>query len=262
MRSRARIGLLSALAAAGSPAGPAQSLFQRPVDPGQAPIPQAEGAEEGAAPSTVAPGPGPGEASEGPALRRNNPVAELNGVSLYAIQPSAPRRHKVHDQITIVVNQSSKINRNQALKTDKKYDDKVDLAAFPDLVDLFSLRVPPNGRKPAINPQLDLKSEGKFDGKGDYTREDRFTARITGTVIDVKPNGVLVIEARATTISDKEEQTMILSGSCRAEDVTAQNTVQSTQLADLRLETRNKGEVKDGSDKGILTKVFETLFNF
>ena len=249
--------------AATAPAG-AQSLFQRPATPPAPP----SGAPGQAPAEPSAPQNGFAEAPNAPehlSLAGNgkaNPVAELAGVSLYAIQPVAPKRFQVHDQITIIVNQSSKVQRDQSLKTDKKYDDKIDLAAFPSLLDIFKLNVPPDGRLATNNPQLDLKSQGKFDGKGDYTREDRFTARITATVIDVKPNGVLVLEARSSTVSDKEEQTMVLSGSCRTEDVTTQNTVQSTQLADLRLETRNKGEVKEGASKGILTKVFETLFNF
>lgn len=240
----------AALGAATAAVAMSQSLFQRPVQgPGPAMLPGPGGT--GAVPSDQPP-------------PRINPVAELEGMSLYAIQPLSARQFRVHDLITIIVNQSSKIERDQTLDTKKNYTNKAALEAFPDLGKLLEFRLEAGraGSGPGALPELNLTANNKFKGEGDYEREDRITARITAEVIDVKPNGSLVLEARATTISDKEEQTMILSGTCRSEDVSATNTVQSTQLADLKLETKHTGDVRDASKKGIIPRVLETIFNF
>ncbi len=224
-----------------------QSLFQQPTyGPGQ-PVVGTSGGGMGAPVASV------------------NPVAELNGMSLFQIQPEEPRTILLHDLVTIIVNQSSKIERDQKLETKKKLASEAELSALPDLWKLLEARLEAGNRtngSPSGLPELGLSANNNFKGEGDYEREDRFTARVTATVIDVKPNGQLVLEARSTIVTDKEEQTIVLSGVCRQEDVSSGNTVQSTALADLRLLTEHRGEVKDGANKGVITKIFETLFNF
>ncbi|HPO94367.1 MAG TPA: flagellar basal body L-ring protein FlgH, partial [Phycisphaerales bacterium] len=93
-------------------------------------------------------------------------------------------------------------------------------------------------------------------------RKDNFTARIAAEIIDVKPNGNLVLEARKAIESNGEVSTMVLSGVCRGQDITKSNTIQSSQVANLTLKVEGDGDVKDAGSKGILTRVLDTLFNF
>ncbi len=242
---RAVMSVAAGLALGGLALG--QSLFRQPV--------------YGPGPSTVSGGTG----SLGEPAARVNPVAELEGVSLFQIQPLAPRTMRVHDLVTIIVNQSSKIERDQKLETKKRGSNTAQLSALPDLWKLLQLRLEAGNRSngsPSGLPEFGLTNTNNYKGEGDYEREDRFTARVTAEVIDVKPNGLLVVEARSSIVTDKEEQTIVLSGVCRQEDVSSSNTVQSTALSDLRLVTEHSGEVKDGATKGLITKFFETLFNF
>lgn len=228
---------ITTLATLGACAGAAgQSLFQRPVEP--VTMPMVEG-------------------QDAPVV---NPVAALEGVSLYAVQPQAPRRIKVNDLVTIIVNQSSAMEHDQALDTEKKYRNTASIDAFPDLRHLWELQV--FAGRTDMTPELSVNSNSKFESDGEFARQDRVTARITAQVIDVKPNGLLVLEARSTITTDSEQQLMVLSGTARMEDVTAQNTLQSTQLFDLRLETHHTGEVRRAADKGIITRVLEAVFNF
>ena len=191
---------------------------------------------------------------------RPDPSAELQGVSLYAVRPPEPREFKVHDLVTIIVNQSSKIEHDQSLETEKDVTNNWGIDAFPDLRGVWELTL--NGGSTENAPELDTFGRREFQGDGEYEREDRITTRITAEVIDVKPNGLLLLEARTTIVTDKEEQTMVISGTCRGDDVTDLNTIQSTQLADLRLFTQNAGELRDANEKGILTKVLEAFFAF
>ena len=109
---------------------------------------------------------------------------------------------------------------------------------------------------------LSTADQQKFKGDGTYTRNDRFTAKVTATVIDVKPNGTLVIEARRTITTNGETKTIVLSGSCRREDVTNANTVLSSQLANLTLIQNTEGDLKDNASKGWITRVLEAVFSF
>lgn len=222
----------------------AQSLFRQPA----APAP--ERAPLSAPPPIVAGQPLP-----------PNPVADLDGVSLYAIQPLPPRQIQVNDLVTIIVNQSSKIERDQKLEADKDTSTEFDVNQFLNLQELLKEARLVDSDSSTL-PSIDVSSKRKFDGEGKMDREDRITARLTAKVIDVKPNGLVVLEARASLFTDEEEQLMLISGTCRAQDITLTNTVQSTQMADLRLEIHHGGDVRDAAKKGFITRALDTIFAF
>ena len=56
--------------------------------------------------------------------------------------------------------------------------------------------------------------------------------------------------------------TLVLTGTCRKEDITLDNTILSTQIYDLFLRKQTAGEMKKASEKGVLTKILDTIFNF
>jgi flagellar L-ring protein precursor FlgH len=101
-----------------------------------------------------------------------------------------------------------------------------------------------------------------FKGEGNLDRTDKFTARIQAEVVDVKPNGTLVLQARGRTKHDEEEQEFVLSGICRADDITADNTVLSSQLFDLSLEKRTKGDVRSATKRGWGGKLLDAISPF
>ncbi|HEX5245021.1 MAG TPA: flagellar basal body L-ring protein FlgH [Tepidisphaeraceae bacterium] len=107
-----------------------------------------------------------------------------------------------------------------------------------------------------------MTGDRTFKGTGDVTRNDTFTARITAEVLDVKPNGTLVLQARKHIKTDEEEQLMVLTGTCRVEDVTADNTVLSTQLNDLDLQKNHKGDVREATRRGFLGKLLDFVNPF
>lgn len=55
---------------------------------------------------------------------------------------------------------------------------------------------------------------------------------------------------------------MTLIGYCRGQDVTADNSILSTQLADVELRTKNSGQVRDASRRGWLQRITDTLRPF
>lgn len=189
-----------------------------------------------------------------------DPAGTLAGVSLLAVQAPKPKTYAVHDQVTIVIDENSKQTSDQKLDTKKDYSIKAALDKFPSLEHLLELQVE-NGDTTS-QADLGVTGNNKFKGEGKYEREDRFVAKVTAKIIDVKPNGVLVLEARKTIVSNEETQTYIMSGECRREDVTTSNTVLSSQLANLTLIAKNEGQVKDSSTKGFIPRLLEAVFGF
>jgi len=186
--------------------------------------------------------------------------APLREVSLLLVETPRPRTYEIHDQITIIISEVSRQTSEQTLDTKKDTSLKAGLNKFPNLAKLLEAELT-NGESSPI-ATVDVSSGEKFKGDGKYERSDRFTDKITAKVIDVKPNGVLVVEARRTIGKDTEVQTIVLSGECRREDVTDNNTILSSQLADLTVLSTNEGDVKDTATKGVLTRLVEAIFNF
>lgn len=190
---------------------------------------------------------------------RPDPLATLRATSMMCIEAPRPKVFAIHDKVTIIIDETSKQSSKQTLDSKKNYDLTNTLAQFPGLAAFLDQEL----RNGILDPiKVDLHSKNAFKGEGTYDRSDRFTAKITATVIDVRPNGSLVLEARKTKVTDEESQTIVLSGECRQEDVTTSNTVLSSQIADLTLVTKNEGQVKDSSTKGFIPRVLEAIFNF
>lgn len=186
---------------------------------------------------------------------------QLQGVSLFVVSAPPPKRYAKHDVIEVIINESSAESFSQTTDYKKDYTLKAELSKFPSLSALFedlALREGIGSIKPAVG----VTGNKQTKGTGKFDRKDQVTAKISAFVIDVKPNGNLVIEARESRSSDKEVTTMVLSGTCRAEDITKNNTIQSAQLADLTIRIEHEGNVKESGEKGFIPRILEAVFNF
>ncbi len=185
---------------------------------------------------------------------------QLAEVSQLYITPPEPHEFTKHDLVTIVIDESSTASSSQELETTKEYETDATINSIIDPWHLLELRL----RQGDLS-NVDLIEAGmerEFSGEGDYARRDRFSARITATVIEVKPNGTLLLEARKHIEKDEEIQHLVLSGLCRQEDITRQNTVLSSQIASLRIVMENEGEVRESAKKGLLSQILDTVFAF
>ena len=72
----------------------------------------------------------------------------------------------------------------------------------------------------------------------------------------------MLVEARKTIARDNEISELVLSGMVREEDITLQNTVLSSQMADLRIILENQGDLKEAAEKGLITRVLDAVFAF
>ena len=177
--------------------------------------------------------------------------------SPFGVEPPKPRKIQVHDLVTIIVRESRTSLSDAKMKSEKDWEMKSELTKW--------LRLDKNDHLVAqdfssdVTPGVDFSFENSYEGKGKYDRKDTLTTRITARVIDVKPNGNLVLEARKRVEVGEEVLTATLTGECRSLDVTAQNTVLSTQIADLEITLPDQGAVRDATRRGWLMRLFDLL---
>ncbi len=148
---------------------------------------------------------------------------------------------------------------NKDTKKEADFTAKLDQFIKISLADFAIRGLTPNNTAPA---DIDINGIREFKGNGEMDRSDSMTARITAEVLDVKPNGTLVLQVRKHIKTDEEEQQFILTGNCRVEDIAADNTILSTQLYDLDLQKNHKGDVRNAIKKGILPRLMDLLNPF
>ncbi len=182
-------------------------------------------------------------------------------VSFFAVPRPEPRVIAKNDLVTIVVREESAFSSEGKSKFDKTAEFKAVIDQFVRLrFGVGDLGVVPNVG--SIKPSLGLSAERKSTGDANVERTDSFTARIQARVLDVKPNGTLVLVARKRIKTDDEQQFLVLSGTCRTADVTVDNTVLSTQLADLDLTKSHKGAVRSATKRGAIPRLIDAIDPF
>jgi flagellar L-ring protein precursor FlgH len=195
------------------------------------------------------------------AHRHTTPRGRPTTGCLFEVADLVPREFSVHDLVTIVVSESSKSKSSADAKADKDYDMSAEVAAFMTL-DPTSLAGGTVQVDPSSLPVFDVQASKGFKGKGNYTRSDDFTARVTAEIVEIRPNGLLVLEARREIVNDGESQVILLSGICRPEDVDANNQVLSQRVADAVIKKTTTGQLRDTAEKGLIAKMLDAIFAF
>lgn len=167
------------------------------------------------------------------------------------------RASVVGDILTIIVQENNSASKDQNTRTSKESGLNAAIEAFlysPEASGLLTH----NGKMPAIK----LNAKQNFEGGGRISNAEKITARIAVRVVDVLPNGNLVIEGTRQTAFSGESQDAILRGVVRTEDIAANNTVFSYNVADATIKYVSKGTVSDNQRKGWFTRVWEKVTPF
>lgn len=104
------------------------------------------------------------------------------------------------------------------------------------------------------------KSNHKFDGKGEQSRSGDLTARMSVTVVGIKPNGDLIIEGTRVLGISNDKEVLTLTGVVRTKDITADNSIESYLIADAEIMYTGKGVSTSGSRPGFLNRIFSWIF--
>lgn len=102
----------------------------------------------------------------------------------------------------------------------------------------------------------------KFGGKGDAAANNAFTGTITTTVIEVLSNGNLLVSGEKQIAINQGNEFIRFSGIVNPVNVTGANTVQSTQVADARIEYRANGYIDETENMGWLQRFFVNVLPF
>jgi flagellar L-ring protein precursor FlgH len=172
------------------------------------------------------------------------------GVSLF----SDNKAYEIGDVVTVIVQEESVVSNAVDRSVSKTSESK---AEIPTL-NIPSTQIFPGSER----PKAEFSASRSFDGKGSYQLADSMETRLTAVVVEVLPNGNLVLEGSRLRQSVKEKVTIRLSGIVRPEDVRSDNTVPSSAVAQAKIVIESDGPNHRSTQRGILDRLVDFIWPF
>ncbi|HNW34479.1 MAG TPA: flagellar basal body L-ring protein FlgH [Candidatus Ozemobacteraceae bacterium] len=172
----------------------------------------------------------------------------LNGRDLYSSQGSS-HEFKPGDIITVMISEAA--TAQQAATTNAQDDVAVEVKSDPQ-IPFF---------KKVVN-QFIGKNEAKnsWKGTGTTTRSGKLDGTVTTTVMEILPNGNLVLEGTRSVRVNRETQLLRVKGVARPQDISPGNEIKSSLLANADIKYDGKGSVGTTQKPGLMTKITQVLF--
>lgn len=170
---------------------------------------------------------------------------------------------RVHDSVTIIIKESTstEITSSNDLKRDSSNDMVLSSWLTPSLSGGLGTRqhgAAVGGSSPTIS--YSNSRQHKSDSSIDRTQS--FTSTLTGEVIEVYPNGYLVIEARKRIHVNGEEQTLTVSGVVNPTHMNSDSAVKAEYLMDMTVRYTGSGPMTRMDKRGWGAKVIDFLNPF
>lgn len=109
---------------------------------------------------------------------------------------------------------------------------------------------------------LGAKGANNFSSKGDAANNNVFNGTMTATVIEVLPNGNLLVSGEKQVAIGHEQEFVRVSGVVNPSWVDAANTIASSKVADARIEYKSAGQISDSQVMGWLARFFLSALPF
>ena len=164
-----------------------------------------------------------------------------------------PRASQSNDVVTIIVAESLSALSSGTTKTSRSSAASATVGALGHKY----------GASSALANLASLNGNNSVDGAGSTMRQTSLTTALSARVVQVLPNGYLVVEGHKTVQVNSEQQTIIVRGAVRPIDLASDNTVQSDHLAQMEISVNGKGVVGDAIRRpGLLYRLLLGLLPF
>jgi flagellar L-ring protein precursor FlgH len=182
----------------------------------------------------------------------------LARMSLISTPAPEPKVIKVNDLLGVIVRHRFRSQIDSRLQQDNEWDVETKLDAWFRIHDRKLQQQNFGGGKPEVK----FSHQNELENQGRSNRRDVLETRMQGKVLDVKPNGNLIIVAFYSIGSDHDTQSLVLSGEVNQRDITADNTVTSDRIFGLKIGSAPKGAIQDATKRGWLKELVDKVKPF
>ncbi len=163
------------------------------------------------------------------------------------------RAMRPHDLISVVVSESLAASTDGTVKNSRASNASSGLSGLLGTLHAGN----------ALQNLVNQSSSAGLNAQGASATNSSLTTTFGGQVVEVLPNGMLVIEAARQVEFSQQTQTIVLRGLVRPEDISQQNQVLSTAISSMELQVRGKGIVNDYTRRqNALVRLIEKVLVF
>jgi len=167
------------------------------------------------------------------------------------------RAHQVGDILTVKVKITDKATlENETQRSRKNSED----SGVTDFLGSKLIKTPASSILPG--KILTADSTASSEGKGTIDRKEELLTNVAGVVIQVLPNGNLVIEGKQEVRVNYEVRELVVAGVVRPEDIESDNTIDSTKIAEARIAYGGRGQITDVQQPRYGQQVLDVLLPF
>jgi flagellar L-ring protein precursor FlgH len=145
------------------------------------------------------------------------------------------RAMRPHDLISVVVSESLAASTDGTVKNSRASNASSGISGLIGTLHAGN----------ALQNLVNQNSSSGLNAQGTSATNSSLSTTLGGQVVEVLPNGMLVIEAARQVEFSQQTQTIVLRGLVRPEDISQQNQVLSTAISSMELQVRGKGIVND-----------------
>lgn len=157
----------------------------------------------------------------------------------------------VGDILSILIEERHTVINNDKVERSSTTSLRAELDAWTLASDTF---------RQNVLPEFDARSSRDFEGEAKIAANGNLQARMAVMIIDVMPNGNLVIAGSRVVRVDDETKTLRISGVVRPIDISSANSVASSLVAEARVSITGEGASTRMTTKGPVGVLFDTLF--
>lgn len=159
----------------------------------------------------------------------------------------------VNDIVTIIIDESSSGQNQASTNSSKNTGTSAGISALLGLETSIVKNNANMGGKIAVGGE----TSSTLKGAGDTSRGGKLQARLTARVVRALDNGNLLIEGRRQLTLNAEDQFIVITGVIRPEDISAENWVLSSNIADARILYTGSGVIADKQQPGWMTRALD-----
>ena len=185
------------------------------------------------------------------AARTATPSGQGKDISWMTGLASDLRARRVNDLVTIRVVETTSATGSADSSLDKNS------SGSASVTKLFGLEKKIPGDPTSL---AGAAANTKFKGAGTTSRSSTLTAMVTARVVEVLPNGDLVLEGAREIDINGDRQIAVLTGVLRPSDIQPSNVALSSAVGQLRIRYFGKGLMKDNLQPGWLIRVLNKIF--
>jgi flagellar L-ring protein FlgH len=175
---------------------------------------------------------------------------------IYLDQPAPPSKIMVHDIITIEVDEKAEVIVNSRFNRQRNGTYKVQLKDFIRFGDGKLLDAA------ASTPGIEGLLQNRLQTIGQGTDSEGITYKIAATVVDVLPNGTIILEARKSIRTNQDFFEYRLTGRVDQSKIKPDRSARTEDLAELKIERIQRGKVFDSTKANWGTRILDIITPF